>query len=848
MATRALLVGCATFGLRGVTTDLDLMESLLADRGFEVRRQETDSTREGILGAFRELVEDTIAGDSVVLYYSGHGARLEPSSPGNGSTIPTEALRAIVPLDADASVPGDLRLITGLELAAFQQQLVNRTDNVVVALDCCYSGRLVRDTKLRPRSLANLVYADLATHLAALPPDVVELARAAVTDTTTVRLVAAGPDEQAMEFGIPPRCAGVFTRSLVQVLQSAAGMSLPWTTVMTEVRRRVQRLSTGQRPTVEGPGGRIPFTTRTAASGAVPVTVHDSEVHLLGGQLGGVEVADRYLVLPPGSMTGDPAKALATVQVIHSDPLDAVAKVLSPNGFSASSIPFGALAFCSVRAPRRLPVTVTGESAAADALRAGMSAATHVRLRTGDDDSPPLVVVAVDGFTAAPADAMGPVLLPRQLSAPYGIALLIEDLDRLAQAALVRSLTGPGPQELLREPVEIDVGIVVNGTAHPLAGDLPPAVFLGQPLYVRVRNDGRQRIAVHAWDIGVDGQLTLLTSADSTGETVPPEETLVLGANSAGDLVGMPVTWPGTVPRTLPRTESLLVLVASEHVDLSALIRSEPAQTPRSLRRVSGTPVVRYAMTRFDMLLYPIRSIPTETSRFTCVDHPDPSYRLAPAPATTQAWRRLSLVLTDLRRERTDHSAGEAELRLDALVVTGPDTAPRRATVTVQVTSAEPGSCGTAPAVVLFEGPAAAWVDLALWASPAVGDAGPLETLLPTPPGNGSASTAQPDGRAPGGPGAEPAPDGALAPEPMEVAARALRGVAGLVDAADAALRAALVPGPPPHGLYRGSWVLPGNEETAAALPVASVRTAEFGGLRFEIRLSHPPEAGDPPP
>jgi uncharacterized caspase-like protein len=589
-----------------VGTDLDLMESMLVDRGFEIRRQETNSTREGILGAFQELVEDTHARDAAVFYYSGHGARLEPpSGAGSGSTIPPEALHAIVPLDADASTPGDLRLITGLELAAFQQQLVNRTGNVVMALDCCYSGRLVRDARLRPRGLANLVYADVAAHLASLPADVIEAARAAVTDTTAVRLVAAGPDEQAMEFGLPPRCAGVFTRSLVQVLRSVAGVSLPWTTVMTEVRRQVQVLSTGQRPTVEGPGGRIPFTTRTARLAAVPVTVHDGEVHLLGGRLGGVEVGNRYLVLPPGSTSASPAEALAIVQVTRSGPLDAIAELLAPSDTSVSAIPPGALAFCSLRAPHRLPVAVTGDGADADALRAAMSvaAATHIRLRAGDDDGPPLAVVTVDGTTASTADTSGPLLHPRDLSTPPEIELLIEDLDRLAHAEQVRSLPGPGPQELLQEPVDIDAGIVTDGTAHPLTGEHPPTVFVGQLLYVRVRNDGARRIAVHVWDIGVDGQLTRLTTTDPTGVTIPPGQTLVLGADSAGDLLGMPLTWPDTVPGQLPRTESLLVLAASAHVDLSALDGSEPGPTPRSTPQAGVTPVVRYAMTRIDMLL-----------------------------------------------------------------------------------------------------------------------------------------------------------------------------------------------------------------------------------------------------
>jgi hypothetical protein len=241
-------------------------------------------------------------------------------------------------------------------------------------------------------------------------------------------------------------------------------------------------------------------------------------------------------------------------------------------------------------------------------------------------------MVAVDGTTASPMDAVGPLFHSRRLATSREIETLIEDLDRLAHAELIRSLPGPDPQELLPEPVAVSAGIVIDGTARPLARRHPTEVLVGQPLYVQVRNDGSRRIAVHAWDIGVDGQLTQLTTSDPTGVTVPPGETLVLGADSAGNLVGMPLTWPDTVPEQLPRIESLLILAASAHVDLSAVAGLEPSHPTRSLRQADPTPIVRYIMTRIDMLLHPATTTPGTSVPSADIDGPRSEIRRSHLP------------------------------------------------------------------------------------------------------------------------------------------------------------------------------------------------------------------------
>src|SRR6476661_6469992 len=84
---RAVLVGAQTGGLLGVGTDLDAMSAMLSGRGFQVRRAEGETaTRDGILAAYRGLIEDTAAGDAAVVYFSMHGGIAEQT--GDEDAVP----------------------------------------------------------------------------------------------------------------------------------------------------------------------------------------------------------------------------------------------------------------------------------------------------------------------------------------------------------------------------------------------------------------------------------------------------------------------------------------------------------------------------------------------------------------------------------------------------------------------------------------------------------------------------------------------------------------------------------------------------------------------------------------
>jgi len=77
---RALLIGSQTHGLEGVDADVGRMSDALASRGFAITPCiGAAATRDGILGAYEQLIAETQWLDAVCIYYSGHGGRVENS-------------------------------------------------------------------------------------------------------------------------------------------------------------------------------------------------------------------------------------------------------------------------------------------------------------------------------------------------------------------------------------------------------------------------------------------------------------------------------------------------------------------------------------------------------------------------------------------------------------------------------------------------------------------------------------------------------------------------------------------------------------------------------------------------
>jgi len=181
----ALLVAVGQFSdpqlksqqLLGTAPDIDSMQQALsAHWGFapgDVRTlRDQDATHERILAEISALEQRTGPGDTVLIYFSGHGTSANADN--NGFDLPY-ATGAWVPYDLDfSSVAAAQRtLIVGRRDLVPRLKRLDRGDRwVVVVSDSCYSGQVVRSfgqTYSRSRYLP-LAIRDLGVaHVNALP-------------------------------------------------------------------------------------------------------------------------------------------------------------------------------------------------------------------------------------------------------------------------------------------------------------------------------------------------------------------------------------------------------------------------------------------------------------------------------------------------------------------------------------------------------------------------------------------------------------------------------------------------------------------------------------------------------
>jgi hypothetical protein len=153
----ALLVAVGKFSdpalktaqLLGPAADIESMQKALTERwGFQpadvVALQDQDATHEHILSQISALEQRSAPGDTVLIYFSGHGTSANENN--NSYDLPY-ATGAWVPYDLDYGSPAGVQrtLIIGRrDLVPRLKSLDQAGRLVVVISDSCYSGQVVR--------------------------------------------------------------------------------------------------------------------------------------------------------------------------------------------------------------------------------------------------------------------------------------------------------------------------------------------------------------------------------------------------------------------------------------------------------------------------------------------------------------------------------------------------------------------------------------------------------------------------------------------------------------------------------------------------------------------------------
>lgn len=577
MTRRALLVGAQTYGLNGPEDDVAAMKAGLARHGFTDVRPCVGSaaTRDGIVGAYEQLIADTEAGDTVLFYYSGHGSYVVPA-PGEVAAVAANNRQFIVPTDFVEPVGGDFRGITGVELSVLLERLTARTRNAVVVLDCCHSALMSRTLGSQvPRQLPRATMLDLMLHLRrrlgqGVPVDLTD----PLGNPYAVRLVACATREVAYE---QPRWDGgggwygLFTDAFLRALDESVAAPVSWSRLVDRIRRLVLPEQPHQRPEIEGPAERLLFTEEPDDSaGALPAVQRGARVRLPGAALLGVQEGDRFSIMAGGAAGPGADGCVATVEVDHCDP-EAAGGVLVFAG-SAAALPAGARAFRTRAVAPRVAVLVPAM------LRDAVGGCTFARPAEAGEQPPFRVVEAPDGGWVL-ADRFGP--LHYAGAEPGDLRGLVLAVEAAARATVLREVRAESgwTADL---PVDVEWGLVRSGERHPLplsGAEVRP----GDPIYLEVRNRGGEDLYVSLLDVGVSYGITHITRRAGSGDRFEPGASYLFGRDRATHrLTGRRLSWPTGLDPVASRPETVLAFITTGPYDLTSLVQPPLRGTRRA--------------------------------------------------------------------------------------------------------------------------------------------------------------------------------------------------------------------------------------------------------------------------
>lgn len=581
MQRRALIIGSQTLGLTGVHNDVEAIGPRLEARGFDLDvRTESRATYEEICKGLEQLIEASTPSDAVVIYYSGHGARVvnpRRGQPRPDGRLEPELFHSLVPYDWSST---KFRGLLDSELSWYLARLTEKTRNVSIILDCCHSARMWKVIGEEEPPLARAIDGVKIPGVEAVVDEVRKRDDSGLhgeLNPYAVRLVACEPDRSAYELRVSVagefRRMGLLTGTLIQLLDDLQNARVSWRTLGMLLRERVMDRIPIQRPEVEGADQRYLFELGTAErGGGVVYFLDDGKPALRTSRLLGAEVGARYAIMPLGRSEYDEAATIADATITRFE--GAASHVDLQLRDPTKSVPLGVMAFHVAGPLGKRSVRIEGEGPAADALRTRLQDNRYVT-EAAEADVPFLHARAA-GDLVVLHDADG-----HPLTTGLAAGAAVVGLECRARAAMLRDL-GDGE---LRARFELEWGRVVDGQRQPMeSGD---AMYAGDRLYVRFENKESEPLLFSVLNIGIDGTIALLTKASPMGTKVEPGKDYPLGLQLGRK--GMAVSWPNDVPPERPLPESLIVIVSTDPHDFSALEtgRSAHPKGPRTpLERV----------------------------------------------------------------------------------------------------------------------------------------------------------------------------------------------------------------------------------------------------------------------
>lgn len=365
----ALLIGIDNYEeqpLSGCVNDIDQMQSILTSQLAVptecIRRLEapTDPIKKSAVGAERlpsfvnlvaalqELASDKVQhGDRVFIYYSGHGSYEK-------LPMAESYFEGLAPLDYENS-----GLLFDVELNQLLQDIADRSGDLSVVLDCCYSAGATRQADSGPKDSQNRF----------LRPALVKSAQAAISSARMQKLglstlarqapeeytvvAACHADEVASECRAPAQGGtmhGLLSYSLFETLRKfepAVLAHLRWCDIWEHLKAAVNNVKPTQRPMLLGRKERRIFggPWLPQDTGYAIKRSSDGSYHIAAGRLAGLGKGAQIAVygpeparFPPLNSEADKQARLGVLVVDNIQPDQAKAWP-SPSGSPAFDIP-----------------------------------------------------------------------------------------------------------------------------------------------------------------------------------------------------------------------------------------------------------------------------------------------------------------------------------------------------------------------------------------------------------------------------------------------------------------------------------------------------------------------------